>query len=164
MTPPETVTPLPVMSPADAVMQCADVTLDPDHAAAVWRHASYTNDVVLWWLSFSAPVVDPDEPPTFLGTVVTPARNVTEAIASTHRNGINPGGMITVSGPFPLDAIDDASQNVLLTREDIDTVPVDRVSAAVDRYVPKAPAGSRVCYCGFIPAFWPCSSCGRDKP
>lgn len=157
-------TQLTAMSAADAVAQCADITIDPDHAAAVLRHAAQNRDVVLWWLSFATPSEDPDTPPVFLGTVVTPSDSLTDAIASTHRNNVNPGGMITVSGPFPIDAIDADSHNVLLTRERIEAIPTDRISDAVDRYVPQARPGSRVCACGFTPMFWPCSRCRRGKP
>lgn len=152
------------MGAADAVAQCANINIDPDHAAAVLRHASRNGDIVLWWLSFSTHWLDDlNTTPRYLGTVVTPARVLTDAIAATHRLNINPGGVITVSGPFPVDAIDVASQNVLLPREDMERISTDRISEAVDRYIPPNQRATRVCACGFTPMFWPCSKCGRAR-
>ena len=74
------------------------------------------NEEVCMWMSFA----DPDKPKgeQFLGVIVTRCLGPTDAMAKTHRLGINPGGEIQFSRVDP-DDIAPEHFDVLLSEEDL---------------------------------------------
>lgn len=71
-----------------------------------------------WWLSFT----DTERPKgtQFLGAIFTKAASLPDAISTTHRLGVNPGGGIAIMGPISPDAtakVPERFVNVLMDRE-----------------------------------------------
>jgi len=84
----------------------------------------------LWWLSF----VDPSVwvPPgeirpggrSFLGVCIVTAASPVGAMLVSHKLGINPGGQIATTGPFPLDTWGPQWRDRLLSATDIESMSV----------------------------------------
>lgn len=75
-----------------------------------------TDAIQWWWLSFC----DPGRPQgnRFLGCAIVASTDMTHAIITAHRLGINPGGEV-VGAPVPDDVmvyVQGSRRNVLLTK------------------------------------------------
>lgn len=86
-------------------------------------------EVGLWMLSFCDPALAPpieEQRPggqSWLGTCVVEAIGPMDAVTTAHALGINPGGEVSMYGPFVLDAIGPEWRDRLLTYDEVLSIP-----------------------------------------
>lgn len=78
-------------------------------------------DVPLWWLCFID--LTAIGGPANIGTVITQAYTIEDAITGTHLLGINPGKEVVVIGPFPAGLIQPEWRDRILTKEEVQDIP-----------------------------------------
>jgi len=109
--------------------------MEEDQRAARLREAQRLEDEAaekyLWWMSFVDPsIVVPKADrrpggPSFLGVCIVEAASAVGAMLVSHEKGINPGGEIETTGPFPMATWAQEWRDRLLSWDEVHAIPVN---------------------------------------